>query len=113
MRFYAIQDEASGKYLPNRKGYSYSNTTSELTDEEPPRLFTKKGPARQAANCWQAGILTPALSDADLNISFDDHVVDKVSDKQVHGKRMQCFEIPARKALKLNIVPVDITFADT
>lgn len=52
--FLAIRHK-NGGFLPAVKGYGFTRTTPTLT--EPPRLFTKPGPCRQALRYWLEGEL--------------------------------------------------------
>lgn len=51
--FLAIRHKPSGGFLPSVKGYGFTRT--EPTLEQPPRLFEKPGPCRQALNRWLEG----------------------------------------------------------
>lgn len=57
--WFIIRDRTTGKHLPCRTGRKASYTSLKLTDERPPRIFSKKGHATQAMACWKAGVLTP------------------------------------------------------
>jgi len=57
--WFMIRDKVTGKHLPTRTGRMMSYTSLKLTDERPPRLFSKKGHATQAMTCWKKGILFP------------------------------------------------------
>jgi len=106
-QFFMIRDEVTGMHLPCRSGYSYSATTVELTLDKPPRLFTTQSAARQSANCWQRGVLTPV--NLKSPISFDLSATIRADEEiEVKGARMHVNEVPARKNAKLQIIPVDI-----
>lgn len=53
--FLAILHKPSGGFLPVVSGYGF--TRCEPTREEPPRLFAKKGPCKQALDRWLEGAL--------------------------------------------------------
>lgn len=53
--FLAIRHKPSGGFLPSVKGYGFTRTEPSL--EEPPRLFTKMGPCKQALSKWLEGEL--------------------------------------------------------
>lgn len=53
--FLAIRHKPSGGFLPSVRGYGFTRTEPTLT--EPPRLFEKSGPCRQALNRWLEGEL--------------------------------------------------------
>ena len=51
--FFAILHRPSGGFLPAVRGFGFTRT--EPTKTEPPRLFAKIGPCRQALNYWLEG----------------------------------------------------------
>lgn len=53
--FLAIRHKPSGGFLPSVRGYGFTRTEPSSTD--PPRLFEKPGPCRQALNRWLEGEL--------------------------------------------------------
>lgn len=61
--FLAIRHKPSGGFLPAVKGYGFTRTKPTL--DEPPRLFTKTGPARQALNYWLEGEMYEGAFDDD------------------------------------------------
>jgi hypothetical protein len=70
MTYYVIKQISTGKYLPLRKK---SQTHSNMTDKGPPRLFKRKGDARQALNYWLKGkwyieVYSPECYDTDLGV---------------------------------------------
>lgn len=66
--FLAIRHKPSGGFLPAVRGYGFTRT--EPTLEEPPRLFQKPGPCRQALNRWLEGEMFEAEADDDNQISI-------------------------------------------
>lgn len=52
MIFFAIEDQATGRLLPLHR---IAMTRVEFGDPGPPRLFTKRGYAQQALDCWRMG----------------------------------------------------------
>lgn len=104
-----IKDTVTGKHLPCRSGYSYSNTSVELTDDLPPRLFTTKGAATQAANCWKAGILLKKIDTPTTLIQTGKLTGNKTSSLfQAYGAGMEVYEVKGRELANLVVVPVDI-----
>lgn len=61
--FLAIRHKPSGGFLPAVKGYGFTRT--EPTLEQPPRLFEKPGPCRQALNRWLEGELYEGVESDD------------------------------------------------
>lgn len=52
MKLFAIEDQATGRLLPLHR---IAMTRVEFGDPGPPRLFTKRGHAQQALDCWRMG----------------------------------------------------------
>ncbi len=52
MKLFAIEDQATGRLLPLHR---IAMTRVEFEDSGPPRLFTKRGHAQQALDCWRMG----------------------------------------------------------
>lgn len=63
--FLAIRHIPSGGFLPAQTSYGFTRTEPTLVD--PPRLFTKKGPAKQALARWLEGALYEGNYDEDTN----------------------------------------------
>jgi hypothetical protein len=53
--FLAIRRKSDGAFLPAVRGYGFTRAEPSLL--EPPRLFEKPGPCRQAFNRWLEGEL--------------------------------------------------------
>lgn len=87
--FFAIRHKPSGGFLPQMTSYGFTRCTPTLT--EPPRLFSKHGPARQALDRWLQGEWT------EVGFSEDDEVKLKVVPKS------------DRRSEDLEIVEVEIT----
>lgn len=51
--FFAIRHKPSGGYLPQQNSYGFTRT--EPSCSEPPRLFSKIGPCKQALDRWVQG----------------------------------------------------------
>lgn len=51
--FFAIKHKPSGGFLPQMSSYGFTRCEPSLI--EPPRLFPKMGPARQALDRWLKG----------------------------------------------------------
>lgn len=61
--FLAIRHTPSGGFLPQMASYGF--TRCEPTTEEPPRLFTRPGAAKQALDRWLEGAHYETFSDGD------------------------------------------------
>jgi hypothetical protein len=89
--YLAIRHRPSGGFLPNVRGYGFTRTEPTLT--EPPRLFTKKGPATQALKYWLQGELSEKL----------DYDSDFATELTLHCKRR-----PDRNAEDMEIVEIEL-----
>lgn len=87
--FFAIRHLPSGGFLPAVRGFGFTRT--EPTKLEPPRLFAKIGPCRQALNYWLEGEHLEGL-DNDEGVTI----------VKVHLR-------PDRSAAKMEIVEVELT----
>lgn len=59
--FLAIRHIPTGGFLPAVKGYGFTRTSPTL--EDPPRLFSKRGPCNQALTRWLEGELFEGVDD--------------------------------------------------
>jgi hypothetical protein len=66
--FLAIKHKPSGGYLPQMASYGFTRTEPSL--DEPPRLFTKPGAARQALDRWLAGAWFEGAENSDGELSI-------------------------------------------
>lgn len=87
--FLAIRHKPSGGFLPVVSGYGF--TRCEPTLNEPPRLFCKKGPAKQALDRWLEGTLHEGAFNEDRG------VIDLVLTR-----------VPSRRASEMEIVEIEM-----
>lgn len=88
--YFAIRHNPSGGFLPAVKGYGFTRTSPTL--DEPPRLFGKTGPARQALDRWLEGELFEGTPD-------DENRID-----------LRLVRKPDRMASQMEIVEVELQF---
>lgn len=88
--FFAIRHKPSGGFLPSVKGYGFTRTGPTLA--EPPRLFAKMGPCKQALTYWLEGELFEGTFDDDLGT-----------------QNLRLVRKPERKASDMEIVEIEIT----
>ena len=107
--WFIIRDKKTGKHLPCRTGRKASYTSLELTDERPPRLFSKRGHATQAMACWNKGVLTPKFvtptekQQASWGLQLLDTVGDRTNQYEVH---------PVKGREKTELEVIEITIGD-
>lgn len=89
VHFLAIKHRPSGGFLPAVRGYGFTRTVPSLT--EPPRLFTKHGPCRQALAYWLEGELYEGTPD-------DENRID-----------LRLLRKPERREEDMEIVEIEIT----
>lgn len=86
--FLALRHKPSGGFLPNVRGYGFTRT--EPTLSEPPRLFEKPGPCRQALNRWLEGEHYEGTEDEDGTI------------------RIKVLPRPSRRKAEFEIVEIEL-----
>lgn len=87
--FLAIRHKPSGGFLPNVKGWGFTRTQPSLT--EPPRLFAKMGPLKQALDNWLQG---------------EQFEVDAFEDDSV--TRIRVVPRPERRAKDMEVVEIEL-----
>ncbi|KGM36182.1 hypothetical protein [Inquilinus limosus] len=95
---YAIQHKPTGHFLPasNRKRRGYTNDKPKDPLKVPPRLFRRKGDAKNALRWWLKGITHVSYVG-----SYDDY------NEDWHTK-----PAPDRKAEEMEVVPMRLTYDD-
>lgn len=86
--FLAIRHKPTGGLLPATSGYGFTRT--EPSHDQPPRLFTKRGPCKQALDRWLEGAW------------FEGPENEGIQNVQVIRK-------PHRRAEDMEIVEIEIT----